>query len=263
MRAAVIFTAIVATLLGLVGGGIAYILLTAPPPPPPRIVVAPVDVEPAHVELGTLSQCDGLITVRAELVNTSDKPMHLSQVIGRCGCTVPDLEVPSKIEPGGRLPFEVTLDPWAAPGPHTQQIDFIYAEAGRAPPMRISYVVDSPLRVSPGGAHRHSEPQAVLKIRADDGTPFLIQSIEPAVTEPWIQTPTNETHISLDWALVDEAARERPELFEFDSKGRWKRGKVTIRTDRAGCPEIFVRIYNTPTGSRAEQPTVGPSIRSP
>jgi len=262
MRAAVVFVAFVVVLLVAVTGGIIYILVNAGPPPPPRMVLAPVNVEPAHVDLGVVTQCDDLIRVPARLVNTSDKPMHLSQVIGRCGCTVPDLETPSKLEPGGSIDFVVTLDPWAAPGPHTQQIDFIYAEAGRAPPMQISYDVQSPLRLSPGGAHRHAEAQAVLKLTADDGAPFLIQSVDPPVCEQWIRTPTSETHLTIDWALVDDAAKQRPELFEFDDDGRWKRGKIAVRTNRDGCPAIYLRVYNSPTGSRANQPVTGPSMRS-
>lgn len=254
MRGPAIFVTVVVLLLVVATGGIAYIVSQAAPPPRRRALLAPIEVSPESVDLGKVSQCGDLLAVRGRLRNTGSEPFHLNQVVVACGCTVPDLQTPRKLEPGESVEFTVALDPWASPGPHGQQVDFIYAEASRAPPFRILYEVVSPIRTMPGGAHRHQEPNAVIKVTADDGTPFVIRSVDPPVADDWVRTPSSETHLTIDWSLVDELAPSRPDLFEFDEKGRWRRGRLSIATDRAGCPAIHLRLYNdehfvAPTGA--------------
>ncbi|MBM4111951.1 MAG: DUF1573 domain-containing protein [Phycisphaerae bacterium] len=244
MRGPAIFVVVVLAMLAAAIGGIAYVVSKAGPGPRPRTALAPVEVTPDVVELGTISQCGDPIVLKASLRNAGAESFHVNQVVAACGCTVPDLTTPFRIDPGQTIDFTVALDPWAAAGAQAQQVDFIYAEASRAPPFRVRYEVVSPLRTVPGAAHRTKEPGAVIKITADDGTHFTIRSVDPPVAEQWILTPSSETHVTIDWALVDEAAKSRPELFEFDSNGTWRRGKLTIETGREGCPAIHMRLYN-------------------
>lgn len=261
VRAIVVFISVVVLSLLAAIGGVVYLVMQAPPPPPPRMVVAPVRIEPSSFDLGEISQCDEPITLKARLVNDGDQPLHLNQVIALCGCTVPELKTPLRLEPGGTHDFIVTLDPWSATGARTQRVEFIYVEAGRAPPLSISYDNNSPLRTHPGGAHRQPDSDLILRITADDGQPFLIESVVPDVSEPWILTPSPETNLTVDWTRVDDAARDHPEHFEFDADGKWKRGVLTIGTSRKDCAFVRVRLYNGTVANL--NPTSTPSGPSP
>lgn len=263
MRAVTIFISLVVVLLLGAIGGVVYIVMQAGPGPAPRVLVAPVRVEPSTIDLGPISQCDKAIMVKAKLINEGDQPFHVTQVVTSCGCTVPELKTPLRLDPGGSHEFMVTLDPWNAAGPRSQRIDFIYAETGRAPPLTINYDVVSPIRTHPGGGKRQPDTNLIVRITADDGEPFLIERVVPEVAEEWIRTPSPETHLTIDWWRVDQMATEHPEHFEFDADGRWKRGIITIGTSRKGCSDLKFRLYNI-SGTKEDRPLVptGPSLRS-
>lgn len=247
MRPVVLFIGLVVVLLVAAGAGTIYVVMNAAPPPRRQIPLAPVAVEPDHVDLGAVAQCDAPIEIKARLVNRGTEVFHLTQVITSCGCTVPDLATPVRFEPGATHDFVITIDPWAESGPRARTIDFFYAEASRGPNFSIAYEAQSPIRTRPGAAHRQPDAvQAIVKITAEDGEPFLIERIVPAVTEDWVRTPTGETHLTIDWSMVDEAAKAQPKHFEFDADGRWKRGIVTIGTTREDCREVHLRVYNVP-----------------
>lgn len=244
MKPVAVFIALVVTLLVVAVGGVVWLVMRAPPPPPPRRTLAEVTADPEVAELGVISQCDGPVQLTARLVNHGSKPYHLVQVIAACGCTVPDIKTPARIEPGGHLEFLVTLDPWGNEGSRKQRVDFVYAEVERAPPFFIDYEVRSPLATRPGAAHRANDPGTVIRISANDAKTFVVTAIEPAVVDDWVRTPTAETHLTVDWEMVDEAAIKEPSHFEFDDEGRWKRGLITVRTDREGCEAVRFRVYN-------------------
>lgn len=263
MRGPALFVGIVVAMLLAAIGGIVYIVSHAAPPPRARTPVAPVEVSPAVVHLGAVSQCGDMIAVRSSLRNVGTEPFHINHVVAKCGCTVPDLRTPLRLDPGQRVEFTVTLDPWASTGPHTQQVDFIYAEATRGPSFRIDYEVISPIRTAPGAAHRQQDPSTVIKVTADDGKRFSIQSVDPPVADDWVRTPTSETHLTINWELVDDLAKSQPELFEFDEKGMWRRGKLSIVTDREGCPAVTLRLYNDQDFVAAGGATPGPLAPAP
>ncbi|MBX3354445.1 MAG: DUF1573 domain-containing protein [Phycisphaeraceae bacterium] len=245
MRVIAFFLGFVALVVVGTASFIIWVLVRAPRvEPPPRISFAEVRTEPEVLDLGVIAQCGPPIAFKVKLVNPSERTYHLSNVIAACGCTVPDLDTPLRLDPGESHEFLITLDPWSNDGPRKQRVDFIYAEVGRAPSFHVAYDVQSPITTRPGAAHRTEAPQLVLRLTAHDGEEFLIERAEPEVFEPWITTPTVETHVSLDWALVDKAAVVHPERFEFDEQGRWKRGIVTITTSRPECRDINVRVYN-------------------
>ena len=80
--------------------------------------------------------------------------------------------------------------------------------------------------------------------------PFEILGFDPPVVESWPRNPAMETWFSLDWALVDKAAESGAPGFERAPDGRWSRGVVVIRTSLEECPELRMRVYNSPASAR-------------
>lgn len=252
MRSIAIFISVVGILLVGAIGGVTYLIKSAPPRQPEAPIIAPVKVEPMVLDAGAVSQCGDPIVMKARLVNTGDRTFDLTQVVATCGCTVPNLETPLRLEPGAMHDFVVTLDPWALRGPHTQRVDFLYAGGSRGPQLTVLYDVPAGVRTVPGAAHRTSNPDAVVRVTADDGERFVIEGVDPPVVTDWVRTPTSETHLIFDWALVDAAAKSHPDRFEFGPDGVWRRGIVTIQLSRAECPRVQVRVYNSkPTASHS------------
>lgn len=257
MKAVAIFISIVVVLLLGAIGATVYVIMQMPPPPPPRIAVVPVEVEPGLVDLGVVSQGGEPISIPVRLVNTGDQAFNLVQVIPACECTVPDLRLPIRLEPGGTTEFVVTLDPWGAVGARSQKVEFIYAESPRSPSFRATYEVKPGLRTVPGAAHRRADDEAVVRVTADDGRRFEIKAIDPPVVRDWVRTPTSDTSLVIDWALVDAAAESHRGRFDFAPDGTWKRGIITITTTREEEPSLHLRVYNR------KSPSSGVGLRSP
>lgn len=202
-------------------------------PHEPRLVV-----EPARIDLGRRSQCDGLIRVKASIRNDSDQPTVLDNWIGSCGCTVPfgSLRKGMTIAPGERHEFEVTSDSWAVSGPKNYTIDFLEAHAVAPVRMTITYIVEGPLFTSHGFFLRSYDPSIGFKVGSRDRKPFRITGAEPPALRFDPERVAEEHEVAIEWAKVAEA-------FGDD----WLDETLVIHTDREDCPSLPVRLQGRPT----------------
>ncbi len=222
---------------------------------------APVAPDPPQVDVGPVSQCGPPVTVRVTLVNISQTSSEVLEAIPDCGCTVPELPTPCVLAPGERREILVALDPWAHGGARTQQVVFPCRQPGKPRTLRISCTVVGALHTNPAAARRKEEPTVMVQVshlEAPEGgagapaaqKPFEILGFDPPVVESWPRNPAMETWFSLDWALVDKAAESGAPGFERAPDGRWSRGVVVIRTSLEECPELRMRVYNSPAAAR-------------
>lgn len=202
-----------------------------PPPPPhhePRLVV-----EPANIDLGRRSPCDGLIRISAVIRNDSKEPALIDDWAASCGCTVPfgELRKGMIIPPGESRRFEVTSDAWTTTGKKTYTLDFIERMSLRPIRLTITYIVESPLSTNFGYLIRSTDPVTTLEVKSRDLQPFRVLSIEPPIASVDPGKSTELQKIDIEWAKVDAALGSG-----------WLEHDLQIHTDREDCPVLHFRI---------------------
>jgi len=217
--------------------------VTLPPPPPshsPRLVV-----EPARVDLGRRSQCDGLVRVKGTLRNASSEPATLSDWIASCGCTTPtgELRKGMTLAPGESRDFEVTSDSWAISGEKKYSLDFIEAFADAPVRFHIHYIVESPLHSDVGHLVRIANEVTAFTVKSRDKQPFRILAVEPAIAAFDSAKGSAEQELRVSWIKADAALG-----------ANWIEQELVIKTDREDCPELHLRLQGTPVEDVPETP---------
>ncbi|MBX3355374.1 MAG: DUF1573 domain-containing protein [Phycisphaeraceae bacterium] len=200
-----------------------------PPPPthPPRLVL-----EPASVDLGRISQCDGLVRIKGTIRNDSDQPTLLDDWIPSCGCTGPrGLVRGTTIAPGESLDFELLSDSWATPGEKRYTLDFRERHADGLVRFEIRYIVESPLHTDSNFLTRIIDEVSPLVVKSRDNRPFRILSLEPPLAEIDSSEVASAHTLRLVWRRVD-----------LELGDGWTEQELKIHTDREDCPTLSVRL---------------------
>ena len=201
---------------------------TAPPPHPARLVV-----EPVLAELGRRSQCDGLIRIKGTLRNASSEPAVLSDWIASCGCTVPVGRIRKGmiVAPGESVDFEVTSDSWAISGEKNYYLDFIESFAEAPVRFHIHYIVESPLYTDSGQLVRMVDGPTSFKVFSRDKKPFRMLAVEPPIASFDSSLEAAEHPMTIDWSKADAVIG-----------AGWIEQELLIKTDRAECPTLHLRM---------------------
>lgn len=175
-----------------------------------RLVVA----EPEVLNLGEMATGEtkrGVVTLR----NTGDQPMRVLDSRTSCGCTVANVPKGQELKPGDTVDVEVSLRGGTRPEHLNKTVTFIIE--GQAPTTvrvegrTVAYVVVEPAIIQFDNLR---DNQIVL--RAEDGEPFRITSMNPPIAENMTSEAKTEHVLTLSPDRWEESGQPRRMLFTLD-----------------------------------------------
>lgn len=178
-----------------------------------RLVAEPAVLEFGDIPLGQSK------TLTLRLQNNTDQPYTLIECRASCGCTTTACPKGQSIAPGEAAEIEIQLDAGEQPKQLSKTVTFLISD-GHAPirvPLEataVAYVTAQPELLDKG-----ENPDGKIVLTADDGQPFRVISMFPAIMTPdeFPQEPQAEIELNLDWdRLYESGSRQRRLLFRLD-----------------------------------------------
>ena len=174
-----------------------------------------VKAEPAIVDFGDVATGDTGES-KIKLTNTSDKPVTIVRANASCGCTTMRLQPNTVLPPGESIEVDVKMSVGIRPGPVAgKQVTFVIEgqPSNIIVPLKanaVSFVELEPMELSPDETPEGGR----LKLRAVDGTPFRIMSMQPALISEFSDEPAVEHELVFDWNKYRELGiRHRPTIY--------------------------------------------------
>jgi len=196
------------------------------------IVVA----EPAILDIGDIPTNDTKV-VKLKLVNTGDKAMTVLSTRCSCGCTSLKLTPNTVIEAKQSIELDVQMSGGAKAGPLAGKSCTFVVEGQPeiVVPLKanaVSFVASEPEVIDP---QIQADGKFILKAR--DGQPFKVISMQPAIITEFPAEAAAEQTITLDWAKFREIGVQR---------------KATFYLDHPKCQMAMVDINFTPEELQAQ-----------
>ncbi len=185
----------------------------------PPAVATTLTLDPPVIEYGDIALGESK-TATVRLVNDTDRDYRLIDCRATCGCTATQCPKGNTIAAGGgSVEVEVQLDGGERPQTLRKTVNFLISDGH--PPLRLALEAEAVAFVtaSPERLDRGQHPDGAVTITADDGTPFRVLSMFPAVLTPeeLPQEAKTEHVINVPWdALYESGTNQRRLLFRLD-----------------------------------------------
>lgn len=191
--------------------------------------------EPAEVELGDVATMDtakGFI----KLVNTADYPVTITGSRPSCGCTTLKPINNLVVGPKESTEIEVQMSTPNKAGRVSGKIVTFTVENHPPVTVRLAANAIAYVEMEPAILVAEDSGTAIVRLRAIDGTPFRIRSIQPAMISELPQEALAEHEIEFRWEDFHAAALTP---------------KATIHLDHPKCSQIWMETRMTPAQMEA------------
>ena len=200
---------------------------TTPPSQPPVAEQSKpkLEFDPPLLDLGALVP-EVSTTGKVKIRNTTDKPIRIVRAVANCSCTKPNWPT-EVIAPGTVAETDITMTPGVAQGVKLVKVVSFEIEGGGIENYTVQGDVGLFLTMEPESLKAPATPDddaatpAEFTLKSEDGTPFKVVSIEPAIGVSPGTEPALKQTVTIDWAKWRE--QKRPI-------------KVTIKTDHPKAP---------------------------
>lgn len=212
-------------------------ILAADPTPAPAddaAAASKLAFDPPLLDLGAL--VPEVPTVgKVKIRNLTDKPVRIVKAVANCSCTKPNWPTET-IAPGAVAETDITMTPGVQQGVKLVKVVSFEMEGGGIENYTVQGDVGLFLTLAPDSlkapaseADDASTP-AEFTLKSEDGTPFKVLSIEPAIGSSPGKEPALTQTVVIDWAKWRE--QKRPI-------------KVSIKTDHPKAPTFTPVLKRT------------------
>ena len=172
---------------------------------------------------------------KVKIKNLTEKPLRIVRAVANCSCTKPNWPTET-IAPGASAETDITMTPGVAQGVKLVKVVSFEIDGGGIENYTVQGDVGLFLTLEPDAlkapatAEDDSSTPAEFTLKSEDGTPFKVISIEPAIgTSPGTEPALTQT-VTIDWAKWRE--QKRPI-------------KVSIKTDHPKAPTFTPVLKRT------------------
>lgn len=200
---------------------------TTPPSQPPAAEQSKpkLEFDPPVLDLGALVP-EVSTTGKVKIRNATDKPIRIVRAVANCSCTKPNWPT-QVIAPGTAAETDITMTPGVQQGVKLVKVVSFEIEGGGIENYTVQGDVGLFLTMEPESLKAPATPEedaatpSEFTLKSEDGTPFKVVSIEPAIGVSPGTEPALKQTVTIDWAKWRE--QKRPI-------------KVTIKTDHPKAP---------------------------
>lgn len=199
---------------------------TPPSLPPASEQAKPkLEFDPPLLDLGALVP-EVPTTGKVKIRNATDKPVRIVRAVANCSCTKPNWPT-EVIAPGTVAETDITMTPGVQQGVKLVKVVSFEIEGGGLENYTVQGDVGLFLTMDPESLKAPATPAddaatpAEFTLKSEDGTPFKVVSIEPAIGVSPGAEPALKQTVTIDWAKWRD--QKRPI-------------KVTIKTDHPKAP---------------------------
>ena len=180
-------------------------------------VAAPITFSPDPLDMGEMSA--GVAkTSTVTLTNTSDAPVTITKAIPGCGCTT--LGWPKDpIAPGESADIEITLKPGPKQGIRLRKRVTFQLEGHPSQILSVEGDVAAYVTIKPEIVEARVEDAELsedIVLTSADGTAFVVNAVEPAITVAPSTDAALEHTLQIDWNAWEEAGRPVKIAFKLD-----------------------------------------------
>lgn len=205
---------------------------TTPQAPAPATEQAKpkLEFDPPLLDLGALVP-EVATTGKVKIRNTTDKPIRIVRAVANCSCTKPNWPT-EVIAPGSAAETDITMTPGVQQGVKLVKVVSFEIEGGGVENYTVQGDVGLFLTLEPESLKAPATPEedsatpSEFTLKSEDGTPFMVVSIEPAIGVSPGTEPALAQTVTIDWAKWRD--QKRPI-------------KVSIKTDHPKAP-TFVPV---------------------
>lgn len=172
---------------------------------------------------------------RVKIRNLTEKPLRIVRAVANCSCTKPNWPTET-IAPGASAETDITMTPGVAQGVKLVKVVSFEIDGGGIENYTVQGDVGLFLTLEPDALKAPATPEddsstpAQFTLKSEDGTPFKVISIEPAIgSSPGTEPALTQT-VTIDWAKWRE--QKRPI-------------KVSIKTDHPKAPTFTPVLKRT------------------
>lgn len=183
----------------------------------PGAVAAPISFSPDPLDMGEMTA--GVAkTTKVTLTNTSSKPVTITKAIPGCGCTT--LGWPKDpIAPGESADIDITLKPGPKQGIRLRKRVTFQIEGHPSQVLNVEGDVAAYVTIKPDIVSARTEGTDLSEdiiLTSADGTTFVVESVEPAITAAPSTDSALEHTLNIDWNAWEEAGRPVKIAFKLD-----------------------------------------------
>lgn len=180
---------------------------------------------------------------KVKLRNLTDKPIRIVKAVANCSCTKPNWPTET-IAPGASAETDITMTPGVQQGVKLVKVVSFEIEGGGVENYTVQGDVGLFLTLvpeslkAPASEEEDASTPSEFTLKSEDGTPFKVVSIEPAIGSSPGKEPALTQTVVIDWAKWRE--QKRPI-------------KVSIKTDHPKAPTftpVLKRTKATPAAAK-------------
>ncbi len=190
--------------------------------------------DPPLLDLGALVP-ESPTVGKVKIKNLTERPLRIVRAVANCSCTKPNWPTEA-IAPGATAETDITMTPGVAQGVKLVKVVSFEIEGGGIENYTVQGDVGLFLTLEPDSLKAPATPgddsstPGEFTLKSEDGTPFKVISIEPAIgSSPGTEPALTQT-VMIDWAKWRE--QKRPI-------------KVSIKTDHPKAPTFTPVLKRT------------------
>lgn len=215
----------------------------------PLVIDGDLRFDPPTLVVDGVDQCGDPTRVSVRLVNDGDTAEIVENTISSCGCARIPVEPGLVVPAGGAVELPIDFEAWGAPRRKAHDVRLILEGGRLGPLLSLDVEIISPLRTIPSAAQRPLHPEGLVRVVAEDGTPFSVQGVEPAIPLAWSEGPAEQIELTIDWPALESWIAERPAGsvpgLTRTEDGRLDRMQVRILTDHPGCAGLRLDLFGS------------------
>ena len=220
----------------------------------PLVVEGTLRLENPTLRFTGVSQCAAPVQVLVTLLNEGDAPESIERTISSCGCARVVVEPGTVVAPGGSIDLPVDFKAWGAPRRKTHDVRFILSGDRLGPILNMDVEITSVLRTIPSAAQKPLHPDGRVRVVSEDGTPFSVVAVEPAVPISWSGESSTQVELVIDWPaleawLADPRNPGHPGI-RLNEAGALDHMQLQVSTDHPGCEQLHLDLF----GDRHSRP---------
>ena len=177
----------------------------------------PIKFSPDPLDMGEMTA--GVAkTTKVTLTNTSSEPVTITKAIPGCGCTT--LGWPKDpIAPGESADIDITLKPGPKQGIRLRKRVTFQIAGHPSQVLNVEGDVAAYVTIKPDIVSARTEGTDLSEdiiLTSADGTTFVVESVEPAITAAPSTDSALEHTLNIDWNAWEEAGRPVKIAFKLD-----------------------------------------------
>jgi len=172
---------------------------------------------------------------KVKIKNLTDKPLRIVRAVANCSCTKPNWPTET-IAPGASAETDITMTPGVAQGVKLVKVVSFEIDGGGIENYTVQgdvglfVTLEPEMLKAPATPDEDASTPAEFTLKSEDGTPFKVISIDPAIgSSPGTEPALTQT-VTIDWAKWRD--QKRPI-------------KVAIKTDHPKAPTFTPVLKRT------------------